>query len=148
MPDYEIKNVEWANVIDAIEECYSLGWTDGLPVVPPEQYRVQEFIDYVGRDPDEILGEVPERRRQISLLKTAANAVMAGCLPEYFPVVSLSAWLLPMTGSYHLLGVYCYFYQIPVDVGGLVFQIYVSGNQQYQTSYFPGPVPPGIKHVE
>ena len=75
MPDYEIKNVEWANVIDAIEECYSLGWTDGLPVVPPEQYRVQEFIDYVGRDPDEILGEVPERRRQISLLKTAGEKI-------------------------------------------------------------------------
>ena len=48
---------------------------------------MQEFIDFVKRSPTEILGEVPERRRQISVLKTAANAVMAGCLPEYFPVV-------------------------------------------------------------
>ena len=103
MSDYEIKNVEWNNVIDAIEECYSLGWTDGLPVVPPEQYRVQEFIDFVKRSPTEILGEVPERRRQISVLKTAANAVMAGCLPEYFPVVvaATEAMLAP---EFNLIG--------------------------------------------
>ena len=62
MANSNIKNVEWNNVIEAIEECYSLGWSDGLPVVPPEKSRVQEFVDFVGRDPDEILGEVPERR--------------------------------------------------------------------------------------
>ena len=103
MSDLEIKNVEWNNVIDAIEKCYSLGWTDGLPVVPPEQYRVQEFIDYVQRDPDEILGEVPERRRQISVLKAAANAVMAGCLPEYFPVVAAATEAM-LTPDFNLIG--------------------------------------------
>ena len=41
MANSNIKNVEWNNVIEAIEECYSLGWSDGLPVVPPEKSRVQ-----------------------------------------------------------------------------------------------------------
>ena len=103
MSNYEIKNVEWSDVVGAIEECYSLGWTDGLPVVPPVQSRVQEFIDYLGRDPQEILGEVPERRRKISVLKAAANAVMAGCLPEYFPVV-VAATEAMLTSDFNLIG--------------------------------------------
>lgn len=64
-----------------------MGWTDGLPVVPPTLERVQQFIDYAHRLADEILGSLPERRREVSVGKAAANAVMAGCLPEYFPVV-------------------------------------------------------------
>ena len=102
MANSNIKNVEWNNVIEAIEECYSLGWSDGLPVVPPEKSRVQEFVDFVGRDPDEILGEVPERRREVTLLKVAANAVMAGCLPEYFPVV-ISATEAMLTDEFNLI---------------------------------------------
>ena len=47
MANSNIKNVEWNNVIEAIEECYSLGWSDGLPVVPRKKSRVQEFIDFL-----------------------------------------------------------------------------------------------------
>ncbi len=72
---------------DAIEECYRRGWTDGLPVVPPTLDRVNEMLDYVGLPPNHILGEVPVRRRQLTAEQAAANAVMAGCLPGYFPVV-------------------------------------------------------------
>lgn len=81
------RNVEWDDATEAIERCYELGWTDGLPVVPPTVERVQQFIEYVGRQPDELLGKIDERRREITVEKAAANAVMAGCLPEYFPVV-------------------------------------------------------------
>ena len=77
----------WGDVFEAVEQCYELGWTDGLPVLPPTEYRVSQFLDYVGRDPSEIVGEISERRREISVGKVAANAVMAGCLPEYFPVL-------------------------------------------------------------
>ena len=87
MVSTDLRNVEWGDVVEAIERCYELGWTDGLPVVPPTVERVQQFIDYAQRPADEVLGTVPERRREINVAKVAANAVMAGCLPEYFPVV-------------------------------------------------------------
>ena len=83
----DLVRAEWEDAVEAIEVCYRLGWTDGLPVVPPTAQRVQEFLDHAGRSPDEVLGEVPERRREVSVGKAAANAVMAGCLPEHFPVV-------------------------------------------------------------
>jgi hypothetical protein len=73
--------------IDAIEDCYSRGWTDGLPVVPPTPERVAALLDYVGLNPKETLGEVPVRSRSLKAEQAAANAVMAGCLPEYFPIV-------------------------------------------------------------
>ena len=83
----DLVTAEWGDAVEAIERCYEFGWTDGLPVVPPTLERVNQFLDFAGRPPDEVLGEIPERRREITVAKTAANAVMAGCLPEYFPVV-------------------------------------------------------------
>lgn len=73
--------------LDAIEECYRKGWTDGLPVVPPTADRVTAMLDHVGIAADHILGEVPVRRRQLTAEQAAANTVMAGCLPEYFPII-------------------------------------------------------------
>jgi hypothetical protein len=73
--------------LDAIDECYRRGWTDGLPVIPPTAERVAAMLDYVGLAPDHVLGEVPVRRRTLSAEQAAANAVMAGCLPEYFPII-------------------------------------------------------------
>ena len=82
---------EWDDPVEAMEQMYRLGWTDGLPIVPPTQSRVSEFIDCGGRPASEIVGELPERRREVSVEKVAANAVMAGCLPEYMPVVLATA---------------------------------------------------------
>ena len=73
--------------LDPIEECYRLGWTDGLPVAPPTVEKVAAMLEYVGLAPGDLLGEVPVRRRSLTAEQAAANAVMAGCLPEYFPVV-------------------------------------------------------------
>ncbi len=81
-PRYEIPDS-----LDAIEDCYQRGWTDGLPVVPPTADRVEAMLAYVGLAPDHVLGEVPVRRRALTAEQAAANAVMAGCLPEYFPIV-------------------------------------------------------------
>lgn len=83
--------IEWDDPIEAMERMYELGWTDGLPVVPPTADRVAEFIERGGRPAGEIVGELPERRREVSVEKVAANAVMAGCLPEYMPVVLAAA---------------------------------------------------------
>jgi hypothetical protein len=81
-PVFEIDDVD-----DAIEFCYEQGWTDGLPVVPPTAARVQAFLRAAGRSPDEVVVEYVDRSRTVTLEKIAINAVMAGCRPEYFPVV-------------------------------------------------------------
>lgn len=79
--------LEFDAATDVIEHYFRAGWTDGLPVVPPTPERVEEFLGYVGRSPSEILGTEPTKGRVITVEKVAINAVMAGCLPEYFPVV-------------------------------------------------------------
>ena len=63
------------------------GGRTGCRLCPPTPERVGEFLDYVGRSPSEILGTEPTKGRVITVEKVAINAVMAGCLPEYFPVV-------------------------------------------------------------
>lgn len=83
----EVTGREAADPIAAIEFCYAQGWTDGLPVIPPTDERVAAFLGHLKRHRDEVLGGVPERRRFVTVEQVAANAVMAGCLPEYAPVV-------------------------------------------------------------
>jgi hypothetical protein len=64
-----------------------LGWTDGLPIVPPTEARVHQFLTQTARDPREVVGVLPPRQGEATVEKIAANAVMAGCQPQYFPVV-------------------------------------------------------------
>ncbi len=70
-----------------IDYCYEQGWTDGLPVVPPTEARVEAMLAWAGRPPEEVLASHPPTGRACSVFSAAVNAVMAGCLPEYFPVV-------------------------------------------------------------
>ena len=79
--------IEAVDSIEAIEECFRLGWSDGLPVVPPADYKVREMLEYVGMTGEEELLSLEMRRRVLTSENAAANAVMAGCLPEYFPVL-------------------------------------------------------------
>jgi len=71
----------------AIEYCYQQGWTDGLPVIPPVVDRVHAMLAYEGRPPEAVIAIHPATRLQLTVHAAAVNAVMAGCLPEYFPVV-------------------------------------------------------------
>ena len=104
MPDLgDTTTVQWDSALEAIERCYELGWTDGLPVVPPTERRVEEFIERSGLPSGEVVGELPERRREITIGKVAANAVMAGCLPEYMPVV-LAATEAMLEPIFNLVG--------------------------------------------
>jgi hypothetical protein len=75
----------------AIEYCYEQGWTDGLPVVPATIADVETFLATTDRDATEIIGSQQHLGRSITVAQAAANAIMAGCKPEYFPVV-LAAW--------------------------------------------------------
>lgn len=73
--------------IDLTELMYEAGWSDGLPVVPPTRNKVDKFVDYVQRDATELIAEIPPRGGRATIEKLAINAVLAGCRPEYFPVV-------------------------------------------------------------
>jgi hypothetical protein len=75
----------------AIEHCYEQGWSDGLPLVPASQPLVDRFLATTDRSPGEVIGRLAQVDRAVTVELAAINAAMAGCRPEYFPVV-LAAW--------------------------------------------------------
>ena len=72
---------------DPFETLFERGVTDGLPVVPPTRERVAAMVAGSGRDPDELIALVPPNFGRATVEKITINAVMAGCRPEYLPVV-------------------------------------------------------------
>jgi hypothetical protein len=76
-----------AGVIDDIEACFAAGWTDGRPVVPPTRERVEWLLGGWAARRDEVVAVLAPGQGRATVEKIAANAVMAGCLPEYLPVV-------------------------------------------------------------
>ena len=72
---------------DPVEVAFERGWSDGLPVVPPTPERVWRMLQGTSRKPDEVIGIIPPDLTECTIEKVAINAVMAGCKPEYMPVV-------------------------------------------------------------
>jgi len=81
------RRVELAAQEDEAEACFDRGWSDGLPVVPPTEGRVLAMLDGTARAPDEVVAVVPPDLVECTVEKVAVNAVLAGCKPEYLPVV-------------------------------------------------------------
>ncbi|MBL6953287.1 MAG: hypothetical protein ISR50_11670 [Alphaproteobacteria bacterium] len=75
------------DLLAAIDYCYEQGWTDGLPVVPPDVQRVEAMLLFEGRPPETVLAAHPATGFECTAHAAAVNAVMAGCKPEFFPVV-------------------------------------------------------------
>jgi hypothetical protein len=75
----------------AIEYCYDQGWSDGLPLVPVSKPLLDKFLATTDKDPQEIIGTLEQVGKDVNVYLAAINAAMAGCKPEYFPVV-LAAW--------------------------------------------------------
>ncbi len=73
--------------IDDQEMAFARGWTDGLPVVVPTAEKVAAMVAACGREASDRVGPIPPRWRQATIEKIAINAVLAGCRPEYFPLV-------------------------------------------------------------
>jgi len=92
------RKIEYADADDPVELCFGRGWTDGLPVTPPTDERVLAMLKGTQRRPDEILGKIPPYLGTCTVEKVAINAVMAGCKPEYMPVLlaALEAALEPV----------------------------------------------------
>ncbi|MBI2908802.1 MAG: hypothetical protein HYX92_14260 [Chloroflexi bacterium] len=80
--------------VDKLEQAttvfYEQGWTDGLPVVPPTREAVEAMLAHTDRRPEEVVGLLAPRMGKATVEKIAVNAVMAGCLPEYLPVLIAS----------------------------------------------------------
>jgi hypothetical protein len=81
------RRIEIGSGEDEFEAMFERGWTDGLPVVPPTQERVLRMLAGTSRDPQEVVGLAPPNLAPLTVEKIAINAVMAGCKPEYLPVV-------------------------------------------------------------
>jgi hypothetical protein len=75
------------DLLAAIDYCYDQGWTDGLPVVPPQVDRVHAMLAADDRPADTVIARHPATGLELSLHAAAVNAVMAGCLPAYLPVL-------------------------------------------------------------
>jgi hypothetical protein len=63
------------------------GWGDGLPLIPPREALVREYVAVSGRFPDEVLGELPPRNGRATVEKVAINAVMAGAPAASMPLL-------------------------------------------------------------
>ena len=99
------RRIQFGEWDDPVETCFERGWTDGLPVVPPSDERILRMLSGTSRRPDETVGLVPPNLSECTVEKVAINAVMAGCKPEYMPVVlaALEAALDPLFTMHGLL---------------------------------------------
>ena len=99
------RTIELGGYDDPLESCFERGWTDGLPVVPPTDERILRMLKGTSRDPKELVGRIPPNYGECTVEKVAINAVMAGCKPEYMPVVlaALEAALIPEFAMHGLL---------------------------------------------
>ncbi|MFT4085126.1 MAG: hypothetical protein QM638_21300 [Nocardioides sp.] len=79
-------------------------WSEGLPIVPPTIDKVEQFLRFTDRDPDEVLGKLLPDSREATIWNVAVNGVMSGCRPEYMPVLVaiVEAMVDPAFGHEHL----------------------------------------------
>lgn len=87
----EAPTVDLEDVRRVMEHYWDRGWTDGLPVMPVTESYLAEFLAQTARDPADVVLSMPHLDRDCTVRMAAINAAMAGCRPEYFPVV-LAAW--------------------------------------------------------
>lgn len=86
-PPLVSRRIEIGALEDEHEAMFARGWTDGLPVVPPTTERVLRMLEGTKHHPDQVVGILPPFYQECTVEKVAVNAVMAGCRPEYMPVV-------------------------------------------------------------
>jgi hypothetical protein len=88
VPHVEVEAESVEDIVTrAYEHAYEQGWTDGLPIVPPTPKAVERFVRASGRTGDQVIGILPPRKGKATVEAVAANAVMAGCRPEYMSVL-------------------------------------------------------------
>lgn len=84
----EPDDIVFGGTLDDIQEFFTRRqWTDGLPIIPPTLDRVEKFLKFTARPGDEIIGKLLPENREATIWNIAVNGVMAGCRPEYMPVL-------------------------------------------------------------
>jgi hypothetical protein len=84
----ETTSVVFEGTLDEIQELFIQNlWTDGLPIIPPTVDSVEEFLRFTPRSAGEVIGILPPEKRQATVWNVAVNGVMAGCRPEYMPIL-------------------------------------------------------------
>ncbi|WP_202922927.1 hypothetical protein [Nesterenkonia haasae] len=91
MNDQQAAKLDPQNAHRVSDYLYEHGWSDGLPVLPATEAHVDEFLAHASRSPDEVIAKLPQLGRTATVREVAVHAVMAGCRPEYFPLV-LATW--------------------------------------------------------
>ncbi len=82
------RDVVFSGTIDEINRLFTENeWSDSLPIIPPTVERVEAFLAYTDRDPNEVLAILLPDSRAATVWSVAVNGVMAGCRPEYMPVL-------------------------------------------------------------
>ncbi len=90
---HPVKNQDYSahtftgTVQEVCDHFYQLGWTTGLPIIPPTREAVDEMLTGTDLAPDTVLGRIPPMNGIATVEKVAINAVMAGCLPTYMPIL-------------------------------------------------------------
>ena len=98
------RRIEIAPADDEFEFMFDQGFSDGLPVVPPTPERVMRMLGGTRRDPQEIIAQMPPNMGDVTVEKVAINAVLAGCKPDYMPVV-IAAVEAVCTDDFNIHGV-------------------------------------------
>jgi hypothetical protein len=104
VPALRARRIELGTSEDEVEAMYARGWSDGLPLVPPTPERVARMLAGTSRDPQDVVAVVPPDLVECTVEKVAINAVLAGCRPEYLPVV-LAAVEAACTEEFNVHGV-------------------------------------------
>ena len=82
------RDIVFSGTIDEVNRLFIENeWSDGLPIIPPTAERVEAFLDFTDRDPEEVLAVLLPDSRAATIWSVAVNGVMAGCRPEYMPVL-------------------------------------------------------------
>lgn len=93
------------DILEEIEDkFYREGATDGLPIIPPTPERVMKMIEFNKLDPKQVIAIIPPQNGEATVEKIAINAVMAGCRPEYLPVIIAAVEAMTAEG-FDLFGV-------------------------------------------
>jgi peroxiredoxin len=98
------RRIDVAGGDDVVEFMFDQGFSDGLPLVPPTPERVLRMLAGTHRDPQEVVATMPPNMGEATVEKIAINAVMAGCKPEYLPVV-IAAVEAVCTDAFNIHGV-------------------------------------------
>ncbi|HYF18435.1 MAG TPA: UGSC family (seleno)protein, partial [Ramlibacter sp.] len=82
------QDVVFSGSFEAVNDWFEARrWTDGLPIVPPTRGKIEAFLQYTDRAPTEVMGVLLPDNRRATPWNAAVNGVMAGCRPEYMPVL-------------------------------------------------------------